>query len=440
MAKKKSSGRRTASSSKAKREAVKYAKNHKKGIAIFVASVVLILALAILILYLVKPAFLSDLFRKAQDAYLEYTKIYYGDSADDDAEGVNGAATEAVPAGNLEDISNSEFSIHFLELGNKYTGDCTLIKCGETEVLIDAGSRKSSATTIKSYVDQYIDGKLDYVIATHAHQDHIAGFVGNTSGSTKTGILYQYDIGTLIQFSRHNSTADIYNSYVDAVNYAQSNGTAVYTATQCWNGTNGAHKQYELNADGSLTLNILYNYYYEHDTDDENDYSVCVLLSYTPEGGEASHYLFTGDLEGKGEEYLVEYNDLPKVKLFKGGHHGSKTSSTDKLLKIIQPENIAVCCCAGSTEYTTNNDNTFPTQAFIDRVSAYTENVYVTTLCIDYKAGTVESMNGNIVFYFGKGDGEDKNSLKLWCSNNMTKLKDTEWFSANRTAPAAWAS
>ena len=171
---------------------------------------------------------------------------------------------------------------------------------------------------------------------------------------------------------------------------------------------------------------MLYNYYYAHETADENDYSVCVLLTHTAADSTKSHYLFTGDLEGKGEEYLVDNNALPQVELFKGGHHGSKTSSTDKLLKVIQPKNVAVCCCAGSTEYTSNPDNTFPTQAFIDRISKYTENVYCTSLCTDYKAGKFESMNGDIVFMYG-ADG-----LKLWCSNNLTKLKDTEWFVNNR--------
>ena len=47
----------------------------------------------------------------------------------------------------------------------------------------------------KEYVDKYCtDGVLEYVIATHAHQDHIAGFVGNKDGNTRTGILYQYKV------------------------------------------------------------------------------------------------------------------------------------------------------------------------------------------------------------------------------------------------------
>ena len=67
------------------------------------------------------------------------------------------------------DIVTDELSIHFLMLGNKYSGDCTLIKAGDTEILIDAGSRQGSAATITEYVNNYCtDGILEYVIATHA--------------------------------------------------------------------------------------------------------------------------------------------------------------------------------------------------------------------------------------------------------------------------------
>ncbi len=339
----------------------------------------------------------------------------------DDPSGKPDTGTEA-------EIVGAEYSIHFLELGNKYTGDCTLIKCGDTEILIDAGSRKNSAVTIKNYVDKYCtDGVLEYVISTHAHQDHIAGFVGNSDGGSKTGILYQYEIGTLIQFGGTNATTNIYKEYCEAVEYAKGRGTAVYTATQCWYETDGAKKRYFLDDAETLSLNVLYNYYYDHKTNDENDYSVCMML--TDESGDRSkNYLFTGDLEEKGEEYLVRNNDLPEVELFKGGHHGSYTATTEKLLSVIKPKNVAVCCCCGTTEYTQNNDNTFPAQAFINRVAKYTENIYCTTLITDYKAGKFESMNGNIVFYYSE-------KLKLYCSNNDVILKDTDWFKANRVWP-----
>lgn len=419
MAKKKN----TKMTKKQARQAAKVAQRHPKLVAAVAVIIVIVIAAA-LIVYFCFP----DLWKKAQDAYLEYTKTLYNDSSDDDPEGVSARAPLPAQTADITQIGDAEFSVHFLELGNKYAGDCTLIKCGNTEVLIDAGSRTNSSKTINEYLSRYVtDEKIEYVIATHAHQDHIAGFVGKGSGSNKDGVLYSYNVGTVIQFAGHNTASTIYNSYVSAVNYAVGKGAVAYTALQCWNNADGAKRSYDLSVagDGSLTLNILYNYYYEHETADENDYSVCVLLTHT-KGGNTSNYMFTGDLEGKGEEYLVDMNELPEVELFKGGHHGSKTSSTDKLLNKIKPKRVAVCCCAGSTEYTSNHDNTFPTQAFIDRISKHTDAVYCTSLCVDYKAGNFTSMNGDIVFMYIADD------LKLWCSSNTLKLKETEWFAANR--------
>ncbi|MDE6505546.1 MAG: MBL fold metallo-hydrolase [Clostridia bacterium] len=386
--------------------AYKAAKKHPKVTAAIAVILVIIIA-AVIIFFILRP----DIFKS----------LFFKDPAGNGAE-----------AGAVAEIAEGELSIHFLELGNKYTGDCTLIKCGDTEVLIDAGSRKGSAETIKKYVDNYCtDGVLEYVIATHAHQDHIAGFVGNKDGDTRTGILYQYKVETLIQFSGitdklKEKPTEIYTDYLSAVDYAKGNGTAVYTAKECWYETkDGAQKQYFLDEAGNVSLNILYQRYYDEITTDENDFSVCTLL--TQKAGENTYnYLFTGDLEKEGESSLVDKNDLPEVDLFKGGHHGSYTASTDKLLNKIKPKNIAVCCCCGTTEYTSNVENTFPAQAFIDRASKYTQYIYCTTLIKDYKAGEFTSMNGNIVFYTKGG------RLKLYCSNNSTVLKDTEWFKANR--------
>ena len=351
------------------------------------------------------------------------------DNGGDDEEtyGVGGAFT----ATDIQTVKGSELSIHFLELGNKYTGDCTLIKVGNTEVLIDAGSRQNSATTINSYIREYCtDGVLDYVIATHAHQDHIAGFVGNSNKGTYNGVFYTYEVGTLIQFNKTNLTQynennnlTLYGKYLEAVEYLKDNDTNVYTALDCYNNENGASRSYSLGA--NVTMEILYQEFYENKTSDENDYSVCMLLK---DG--VNNYLFTGDLEKDGEASLVESNDLPRCKLFKGAHHGSPTSSTAELLAVIQPEIVCVCCCCGSTEYTSNMANVFPSQAFVDRIAPYTDKVYVTTIIDEEKGFT--SMNGNIILYVKDGE------ISLRCSNNVTRFKNTAWFAEHRTMPNAW--
>ena len=321
-----------------------------------------------------------------------------------------------------EDIETGDLSIHFLEVGNQYTGDCTLIKVGDTEVLIDAGSRKGSAATLVPYIQQYCtDGILEYVIATHAHQDHIAGFVGT---STAKGIFESFVCETIIDYTQSNSDSQIrkdYEAYRDAEVAA---GATHYTVLECWNNENGAKRSYELGE--GVTMNFLYQEYYTRPSSEENEYSVCMLLS---QGD--NHYLFTGDLEKHGEKSLVESNDLPKCKLYKAGHHGSPTSSSNDLLAVIQPEIVCVCCCCGSDEYTDNVANMSPSQAFVDRIAPYTDKIYVTTVIAE-DGKSYASMNGNIVVYTENGE------VKVNCLNNNLLFKDTDWFKKNRTMPNAW--
>lgn len=327
-----------------------------------------------------------------------------------------------------EAVETGELSIHFLDVGNRFAGDCVLVKAGNTELLIDAGSRQSSAQTIVSYVGKYCtDGILEYVVVTHADQDHIAGFVG-TGGVSVFG---SFACKTIIDFPRTNksettaSGRSLYGKYVDArdAEVKETAGAVHYTALQCWNESDGASRSYEI-AEG-ITFNILYQRYYEEKASDENNYSVSFLLS---QGN--SHYLFTGDLEAEGEKSLVENNTLPHCKLFKAGHHGSPTSSTEELLRVITPEVVCVCCCAGSTEYTHEPRNTFPSQAMIDRVGKYTKQIYVTNLDDDTAEEGYVNLNGNIVF---SSNGVE---FSVTGSKNSVILKETEWFKKNRTWPA----
>ena len=127
----------------------------------------------------------------------------------------------------VDNITFDNLQIHFLELGNASTGDSTYIKAGNTDILIDAGSTQASAETIISYVNQYCnDGKLEYVITTHAHADHYYGMFGksktndnkspkNYKGQSvdKTGIYYYYQIDTIIDFALTNQEGKQYYGY-----------------------------------------------------------------------------------------------------------------------------------------------------------------------------------------------------------------------------------
>lgn len=322
-------------------------------------------------------------------------------------------------------IETANMSIHFLELGNRYTGDCTYIKTPTADILIDCGSRSTSIPTVTNYLNQYVtDGTLEYVIITHAHQDHYAGFATYTS--TKS-IFDLYECETIITFSQTVSgktSQTMYKNYLRELKAEIKAGANHYTALDCVNNANGAKSSYEIGE--NITLTILNSYYYANQSDNENEHSVCTLIT-----DNNKNYLFTGDLEEEGEAELIKLNNLPEVDLYKAGHHGSKTSSSTALMKVIKPKTICVCCCAGSSEYTERNENQFPTQIFVNNVAPYTSEIYVTTLCIDYDNNVFTSFNGNIV-YMSSSTG-----YKVQCSNNNTILKESEWFKNNRTWPSS---
>lgn len=435
-----------------KRAVKKVAKQAKKNPKIFIILFLLLLAIGGVVLVLYFTGTLDNIINKingAKDA--ESTQTTPQSTAQPTSSQSSPAQSTGTGAhshededGIVENIIYDNFQIHFLELGNDRAGDSVYIKAGDKDILIDAGSLGSSSTTIINYVNNYCtDGKLEYVIATHAHKDHIAGFAGTVNNKAKnykgetvgrTGVLYYYDVENLIDFaytektgvdnktavSGDYSSGTEYGKYLSAREFAIGNNTVHTTAKELWDSNNTTITLAE-----GLTMDILYNYYYFNSSSDENNYSVCTMFNYNNH-----HFVLTGDLEKEGEEKLAEYYDgttpektLPHCDLFKGGHHGSPTSSNECLLEKLTPSMCCVCCCAGTSEYTPCLERQFPSQAFINRIAQYTSRVYVTSM-IEYidNEWKFTSMNGNIIVSF------NGTKVGLNASNNLIRLKDTEWF------------
>ena len=325
-----------------------------------------------------------------------------------------------------------DLTFHFMTLGNGHSGDSIYIKAGDNDILIDAGSDFDSVSAIKDYLDDYVtDGTLEYVIATHGDKDHIAGFAnddGNIFDYYKCGIIIDFPL-TSKKLTTDGGAISLYGRYVRNRDNEVTNDRAThYTALECYNNQNGAKREYVLDSENDIKMEILYNYYYDHLRDtsgtEENDYSVCVQFSHG-----TKKFLFTGDLEKKGEEYLVEYNDLSQVELYKAGHHGSASSSTERLIDIIMPK-ICVVTCAIGDKYD------FPRQEFINNVGKWTTKVYVTTMADERYTNGKEftEFNGNVVVV------SDSTGVSVKCQNDFL-LKDSDWFKQYRTAPnSSWAS
>lgn len=314
-----------------------------------------------------------------------------------------------------------------------YNGDSIYIKAGSTDILIDAGSKAWNYSTISAEINKHCtDGKLEYVVATHADADHIPGFYG----TKENGIFYNYDVETIIDFPLSNKdisgkSTTTYDNYKIARDYAVSKGAKHYTALECWNNQNGAQRLYNLGQ--GITMEVLYQRYYEEAfTGNENNYSVSLLFK---QGNKKM--LLAGDLEEEGTESLLEKNSIGEVDLFKGGHHGSINANPDSLLSVIKPKTICTCCVAGSNEYTSNNANTMPYQATIDNWAKYTDDVYLTNYAESTgKASSIGAggdLNGTINVHY-----DQKGNKTVTGSNNSLKLKETDWMKNNRTMPASW--
>ena len=132
------------------------------------------------------------------------------------------------------DNGTDVFSVHFVELGNKYTGDCTYIKYGDVDILIDCGSRANSVGAVSNYLNQYVtDNTLEYVIVTHAHRDHYAGFATSTKVSS---IFDLYVCETIIDFgnaTNQDADASTYKNYLRERNAEIEAGATHVKAVDC---------------------------------------------------------------------------------------------------------------------------------------------------------------------------------------------------------------
>ena len=193
------------------------------------------------------------------------------------------------------------FQIHFLDVGY---GDAALVICDGKTMLIDGGS---SAKTISGFLTEQGISYLDYVVATHAHSDHVGGLTGAFSVADVDVILStvaESDDKSFQKFADKAKEQGIAIT-VPKVGDSFSLGEAVVTVLGPVPG-----KQYEDPNDTSLVLHIVY--------------------------GETS-FLFTGDIEEPAQRDLLESGVIPHATLLKVPHHGKASAATKEFLDAVTP-------------------------------------------------------------------------------------------------------
>lgn len=211
------------------------------------------------------------------------------------------------------DPNDAEFAVHFIDVGQ---ADAALVMCDGETMLIDGGNRDDSQLIYTYLKNEGVD-HLDYVVATHAHEDHIGGLPGALNYAT---------VDTALCSVEHHSSK-VFETFV---NQLAKQGKEI-TLT-------GAGDEFAL---GSARVQVLGPVW---ESDDPNNMSVVLRIVY----GETS-FLFTGDAEREEEEDIREAGFALESTVLKVGHHGSENSTTYPFLREVMPEYAVISVGEGNS-------------------------------------------------------------------------------------------
>lgn len=217
--------------------------------------------------------------------------------------------------------SPDQAQIYYLDVGQ---GDAELITLPTGEnILIDAGL-KAGSDNLVNYLKELGVKKIDILIATHPHADHIGGM---------EKVIKNFDIGEIYMPKVADSQVPTTVTYTKLLEAIQAKGLSINQAKAGTTILTNGNAKLEILAPNSTSYKDL------------NDYSIVTKLTY------GNHkFLFTGDAEKASEnEMLSKKYDL-SCDILKLGHHGSSTSTTDQFLKAASPS-AAIISCGLNNDY-----------------------------------------------------------------------------------------
>jgi len=231
---------------------------------------------------------------------------------------------------------NGQLKIHFIDVGQ---ADSILIQQGNASMLIDAGNNPDSSL-VKNYISQQGITKLDYVVGTHPHEDHIGGL---------DYVINSFEIGKIYMPKATSST----KTFQDVVNAIKAKGMKATVPTVGETFKIGAAKATILAPNSSS---------YE----DINNTSIVIKLTYGN-----NTFMLDGDAEDVSENEMLSKDLNVKADLWKLGHHGSSSSTTQNMLDKVDPKYAII---------SVGKANTYghPTQSTMSKLKAKNISVYRT--------------------------------------------------------------
>lgn len=206
--------------------------------------------------------------------------------------------------------------VSFIDVGQ---GDSELVQLPTGEnMLIDAGDR-DSYTAIKAELEENNIEKIDYLIATHPHADHIGSMAD---------VIKNYDIGE-IYMPKVTTDTKTYENVLKAV---KSKGYTINAAKAGMTVIDSDAIKAEIIAPNTDKY------------DDLNNYSIVLRLTYKNRS-----VLFTGDAEVLSENEILKNGYDVSADVLKTGHHGSSTSSGEEFLSAVNPKYAIISCGKGNS-------------------------------------------------------------------------------------------
>ncbi len=298
---------------------------------------------------------------------------------------------DIIESGEQQEIEKSEdeyqyevMEIHYIDVGE---GDCTLIQCGADSMLIDAGV-PDQGTAIRLYLKKHNIDILKYMILTHSDKDHIGG---------AASIISNVKVDNLFM-CRYEKDNEVYQNLINEINFSGLTWT-----------TPDVGSVYEL---GDATIEIIAP---NREYDNPNDSSIGIIVKHGN-----NTFLFSGDAESAAEEDIVNNGISIDVDVYKVGHHGSRTSTSEIFLEKITPQ-YAIISCALENKYG------HPHEEVLERLKAINVNLFRTDLqgtIIAFSDGNEISFNQDPTDNWEPGSNIDGESASSQVTHELLEIRE----------------
>lgn len=290
---------------------------------------------------------------------------------------LNGTQTTFTPQDSL--------AVHFLDVGQ---GDAILLVDNNETMLIDGGNPENGADIVR-YLKSLGITQLDYVVATHNHNDHVGGL---------TDVISQLDVSNLYVTNSAETTA-----FKNLIAEAKSKNIPISTPSP---GTTITFGGSTINFLGPLSVH-----------EDVNDDSIVMKVTHG-----AHRFLLTGDMEEAAEKELLAQNLNLEADVLKVGHHGSYSSTGYVFLRAVNPQYSVISCGV-------NNDYGHPHEETLSRLNDVGSTIFRTDLI-----GTVVATSEGDQLTFNK-NGITPNQPYQAVDNGLGSTTQVQSPQENTTTP-----